>query len=275
MTQPHQLPARLKLSLVTLAMLACAPAFAAEPDGWYAGGNYGKTRGHFDNATTLTPFIGPGFGISGATSDDSDMGWKLYGGYRLNRNFAIEGGYFDLGNFNYTYNTVPAGTFSGELRPRGLNLDLVGIIPMGERFSVFGRVGAAYMDAKTSYSRSGAVPPITGADGDKHVRAKFGIGAQYAFTDRLSMRAEIERYRVSDPVRRSSHIDMASLGLVYYFGDIARPVVMAPAPVYVAPPPPPPPPMRPLPPPPPPPVYVPPPPPPPEPAPLPPKQGRN
>ena len=125
-------------------------------------------------------------------------------------------------------------------------------------------------------------PALLGTAKERDTGLKLGLGMQYAFTDRLSMRAELERYRVSDPVRNRSHIDMASLGLVYYFGAIPTMTrVVAPAP-YVAPPPPPPPPpvVRPAPPPTPPaPVYTPPPPPPPPAHEVPPsrtpRQGRN
>ena len=86
---------------------------------------------------------------------------------------------------------------------------------------------------------------------------KVGLGMQYAITEALAVRAELERYRISDPIRNRGNIDMASIGLVYRFGGKVQtpvaqafvPVVSAPppppppAPVFVAPPPPPPPPV--------------------------------
>jgi OOP family OmpA-OmpF porin len=69
---------------------------------------------------------------------------------------------------------------------------------------------------------------------------KYGVGLQYAITDALSLRGELERYhRINDPIRRGN-VDMASIGLVYRFGAKAQTPVaqtyVAPAPVYVAPP---------------------------------------
>lgn len=265
-----------KLSLVALAVLGSSSALAEDPLGWYAGGNIGRTRGQFDNPTSITPFVGPGFVVNSTSGDDRDKGYKLYGGYGLSRNFALEAGYFDLGRYSYTFNTTPAGSFSGDMRVKGLNLDLVGILPVGDRFSVFGRVGAAFSRTNTTFTRTGLVPLNTSNPRERDTGLKLGVGMQYAVTDHWSVRAELERYGVKDPVRNRSHIDMASVGLVYYFGDKVRaappyvaPVVAAPAPppppVYVAPPPPAP-------------VYVPPPPPPPAPY-VPPqrpaKEGRN
>ena len=291
-TSNHSATVR-KLSVIALAVLGSASVLADNPLGWYAGGNIGRTDADFDIPRNISPFVGPGVVVNSGSQDDRDRGYKLFGGYQLNRNFAIEGGYFDLGNYDYRLTTTPAGTFNGDLRVRGLNLDLVGIIPVSERFSVFGRVGAAHARSKSSFSRTGAFPLTTTSRNEKDTNVKYGVGLQYAFSDALSVRAEYERYRINDPVRNRGHIDMASLGLVYYFGQKAqRPVAYvppvyvpppAPAPVMVAPPPPPPRPgvqAPPPPPPPPAPVFVaPPPPPPPAPVFTPPvrpaKQGRN
>lgn len=255
----------LKLSLVAFAVLASTSALAEDPLGWYFGGNVGKTRADFNEPTTITPLVGPGFVVNSTTTNGRDTGYKLFGGYQLNRNFAIEGGYFNLGDNSYTYNTTPAGTFTGNSQVRGLNLDLVGTLPLTDRFSAFARVGAAYAQNRTSFSSTGLVPANLSNPREKGTNLKIGAGVQYAFTDRLSMRAELERYRISDPVRNKGHIDMASLGLIYRFGDKPRaPVVQTyvPPPVVVAAPPPPPPVvMRPAPPPAP--VVAPPPPPPP------------
>ncbi len=183
------------------------------------------------------------------TEDNSGTGAKLFGGYQLNRNFAIEGGYFDLGRSSYTFNTTPAGTFSGETRVRGLNLDLVGMLPVSDRFSVFGRIGAAYAQSRANFTSTGAVAANTTNPRRNDTNLKVGLGMQYAITEALAVRAELERYRINDPVRNRGHIDMASVGLIYRFGPKAQtPVAQtyvapapapAPAPVYVAPPPPP------------------------------------
>lgn len=244
-----------KLSLIALAVLGTTPVLAQELLGPYIGGNIGSSRAHFDTPGTLNAFVGPGFSVNSTTGQDREVGGKLYGGYRFNRNFALEGGYFDLGRFDYTYNTTPAGSLTGKLAVRGLNLDLVGIVPVTDRFSAFGRVGAAYTQARTNFSTTGAVPAAAGRN-EKKTNLKLGLGLDYAFSDRLSVRGEVERYRVKDAVRNRGDIDMVSVGLVYSFGARPQSVIrtVAPAPVYVAPAPAP--------------VYTPPPPPPPAPAPV-------
>ena len=268
-----------KLSVLAVAVLGTVAATSALADnapGWYVGGNVGRTYTDFDNVRLTNSLAGQGFRVTSNSEDKRDTGYKLFGGYQLHRNFAIEGGYFDLGKVNYGVTTFPAGSFAGETKVRGLNLDLVGILPIGDRFSVFGRVGAAYAQSRSSFARTSNIALGNFDSRNNDTNVKVGLGAEYAFTPALSLRGEIERYRVSDPVRNKGYIDMASVGLVYRFGGpIQRPMAQTnyipvaspppppppPPPVVIAPPPPPPPPPVVAPAPAPQPAYVPPPPP--------------
>ena len=277
---------RRRLSLVAFAVLGTIASSCViaqdSTTGPYIGANLGTTRAQFNNDSANSILAGQGFKVNSRTEDNSSNGYKLFGGYQLNRNFAIEGGYFDLGQFNYglntspagTLNTFPLGTFASDTRVRGLNLDLVGMLPLSDQFSVFGRIGAAYAQSRGSFARTGTLPLNNVATNRNDTNVKVGLGLQYAITEALAVRAEIERYRISDPVRNRGNIDMASVGLVYRFGGKVQtpvaqafvPVVSAPppppppprpvAPIVVAPPPPPPPPVMVAPAPPPPPVFV-------------------
>ena len=233
--------------------------------GPYIGANVGATRAKFKNDSISSTLAGQGFTVNSSAEDNSSTGYKLYGGYQLNRNFAVEGGYFDLGRFGYAVNTTPVGVFSNDARVRGLNLDLVGILPLTEQFSVFGKVGAAYAQTRANNTSTGFLPLNNSSTSRKDTNLKLGLGMQYALTEALAVRAELERYRINDPIRNRGHIDMASIGLVYRFGGkVQTPVVQTFTPVVIAPaPPPPPPPPAPVfvappapPPPPPPPVVV-------------------
>lgn len=250
-----------KLSLVALAIMASGVALA-DDSGWYVGANAGQSTAKIDDAKIISGLVGSGVTSVTVSDTDRDTGYKLFGGYQFNRNFAVEGGAFYLGNFGFKATTVPAGTLTGNINLRGVNLDLVGTLPITENFSVFGRVGANYTQARDSFSGTGAVSVLNPSPSEYDTNPKIGLGIQYAFTDSLAMRAEVERYRVNDAVGSKGDIDLVSLGLVYRFGVkkaavVARavapyyPVVVAaaPQPVAIAPPPPPPPP---------PPVYVPP-----------------
>jgi OOP family OmpA-OmpF porin len=238
------------LGLLALAALA-SPVALAQESGWYGGANVGRSAATIDDPRINAGLLSGGFTSSSIVDDDRSTGYKIFGGYQLNKNFAVEGGYFDLGKFGYTATTVPAGTLNGNIKLRGLNLDLVGIVPFTEKFSAFGRVGLNYAQARDSFSGTGAVHVTNPNPRKNATNYKFGAGLQYAFTDALAMRVEAERYRINDAVGNKGDIDLVSVGLIYRFGGktqapapyVAAPA-LAPVPevIVAAPPPPPPPP---------------------------------
>ena len=237
-----------------MALAAIASPFAmADDSGWYGGVNVGQSRAKIDDARITGGLLGGGFTTTSITDDDRDTGYKLFGGYQFNKNFALEGGYFDLGKFGFTATTVPAGTLSGNIRLKGVNLDAVGILPITDKFSAFGRVGLNYAQARDSFTGTGLVNVLNANPSKRDTNVKVGLGLQYAVTEALAMRVEAERYRINDAVGNKGDIDLVSFGLIYRFGGktpapapraaAPEPVAAAPAPqpVAVTPPPPPPP----------------------------------
>lgn len=232
-----------KLSLLTLALMA-APFAMADNLGWYGGANIGQSNATIDEARITSGLLGSGLVAGPFNLDERDGAYKIFGGYQFNPYFSVEAGYFDLGRFGFSTTTTPAGTLSGDIKLQGLNLDVVGTLPMTEKFSAFGRVGVTHARAKDHFAGTGAVNVLNPNPSSRDTNLKVGLGLQYAFTDALSLRAEIERYRVDDAIGNRGDVDMASLGLVYRFGGktpapVARqvtpePVVMAQAPVVVA-----------------------------------------
>ena len=223
------------LSLVALAVIASSFAVAADT-GWYGGINIGQSRAKIDDDRIAAQLLGSGLTTTSISDDERDIGYKLYGGYQFNKNFALEGGYFNLGKFGFTATTVPAGTLSGNIKLQGLNLDAVGILPFSEKFSAFGRAGVNYAQAKDNFSSTGAVAVPTEPNPSKReANYKFGLGLQYNFTESLGMRAEAERYRINDAVGNRGDVDLFSVGLVYRFGaKTPAPAPRAAAPERVA-----------------------------------------
>ena len=252
--------------LAGLASLATAPAFAeSDPGYFYGGASIGQSRSKIDDARITAGLLSQGLVTSAMSNDEQALAWKAFGGYQLNRYVGIEAGYFSLGHFGFTSTTVPAGTLDGRIKLHGANLDLVGTLPVTERFSLLARVGAQHASARDSFHGGGGVVVLTPNPSKSETNVKFGAGLQYAFTPNLMLRGEAERYRVNDAVGNHGDVNMYSVGLVYAFGREPAP---APRPmaaqVYEAPPV--------APPPPPPPVAVAAPPPPPLPAPAPPRR---
>ncbi|RYZ90453.1 MAG: flagellar motor protein MotB, partial [Moraxellaceae bacterium] len=118
---------------------------------WYIGANVGQARAEIDNERIAASLLGAGYNRVFIEDDDRDTGFKLFGGYQLNRYFSLEGGYFDLGEFGFEATVFPTGTLEGNIKLKGVNLDLVGFLPFTEKFSAFGRVGVNYAQAKDSF----------------------------------------------------------------------------------------------------------------------------
>jgi OOP family OmpA-OmpF porin len=244
----------LQLSLLTLALLATPWARADENTSWYMGASAGPTQARIDDARILQNLGAIGLGNASISDSNRDNGYKVFGGYQFNRNFALEGSYFDLGKFGFTATTTPAGTLSGDIRLRGFGLDAVLSAPLTEKLRVFAKVGVNYAEARDNFSSTGAVTVLDPNPSKSELNPKIGIGVQYALTEALSVRAELERYHVNDAVGGRGDVDHLSIGLVYSWG-FAKPHVPVPAPepmpvvevlpvvvVLVEPPPPPPPP---------------------------------
>ena len=224
------------LSLAVIAALA-APLATAADSGWYGGLSLGRSNVSIDDARITSELLGAGFTANSISNDDADLGWKILGGHKFNRNFAVEGGYFNLGEFGYTATTTPAGRLTGTMKVQGFNLDAVGILPISEKFSALGRLGLTYIEAKDTFSSTGAIV-VTNPNPEKsEANWKVGAGVQYDVTPKLGLRAEWERYAVNDAVGNDGHVDLLSVGLVYTFGRAEKPAPKAetPPPAAVAP----------------------------------------
>ncbi len=222
----------------TLGLLGCSVinspfAMAAESD-WYGGFSVGQSRAEVDDDRIRSELLGSGLTTTSIGDNERDLAYKIFGGYKFNRNFALEGGFFNLGVFGFDATTSPAGILSGSVKMRGLNLDAVASLPLGEKLSAFGRLGGLYGYSRTSFTGTGAVVVADAHNTKRAGNYKAGLGLQYDFTESLALRGEFERYRLNDGVSHRGDIDMASLGLVFMFGE--KPAPVAPA---VPPPPPP------------------------------------
>jgi len=233
------------LGVVALTTFAVAPA-QAQDTGWYVGAGAGRSAVTIDDARISSGLIPQGLGTPTIDNHDRDNGYKVFGGYQLTPNFAVEGGYVDLGHFGYTATIVPAGTLDGDIRLKALDLDLVGTLPLFGHLSALGRVGVTSIRASDNFSATGAVhmPYPSASPSQRSTDYKFGAGLMYDFTPSLAMRLEAERYRLKDAVGNTGHADLFFVSLIYRFGAkpqpmhtaAPQPVVMAAAPVMPAPP---------------------------------------
>jgi OOP family OmpA-OmpF porin len=159
------------------AAMSCLGAGAAHAEGLYVG------------ASLATPHFGDN--IDGLSIGNSGVSGKLFGGYQLSRNFALEAGVADLGRISDD---------GGSIKAHGEYLDAVGLLPLNESWSLLGSVGVAHVNIDTS-------------NGDDNGAAlKLGLGAEYALNKSVALRGEYEAYRV-DAFNSHSNIGQYSLGV--------------------------------------------------------------
>lgn len=197
---------------------------------WYAGAGIGQSRAAIDDERIVRSLTANGESIAPPfyTEDERTRAFKLFVGRQLNQYFALEAGYFDLGKFDFSAPTSNNGFLRGETGFRGVNLDLVGQLPVTERFSLLGRVGAQYAKTTTNFSGNRLNAVTDPHRSERKLGGKFGLGMEYKFTEALALRGEIERYRLNDAVGNRGDVDTAMISLVWKFG---RPAA-APAPVF-------------------------------------------
>lgn len=229
----------LTLGALAGAMLAAQAAQAEDtfvnPDwadsAWYLGAGLGQSRANVDEQRLIRSLTASGATLTSFDTDEHDLGYKLFVGRQLNRYFALEAGYFDLGKFGFHSTTSGNGALNGAAGFRGVNLDLLGQLPLSQRVSLLGRVGMNYAKASTHFSGNRLAAFSDPNPSQRKLNAKAGVGLEYKFSEALAVRGEAERYRVNDAVGNRGDVDLFSLSLVYKLG---RPATAAAA--YLAPP---------------------------------------
>jgi OOP family OmpA-OmpF porin len=227
-----------------LARLACLSTLAAAMAGSvhaqdtsypYFGLSAGQSHSQLNAADTTNSLLGAGKNATLQWQEQQDTAYKLFGGYQFNRNIAIEAGYFNLGKFTF-HNTAPGGALDGTYEVEGLNLDLIGTLPISERFSAFGRLGAQYANTRDAFTGTGTLAPGLGSSSKRDTNLKVGVGLQYDLTPSMQLRGEAERYRINDGFDNRGDVNVFSLSLVFPVGrKAASPVPVATPAVYVAP----------------------------------------
>jgi len=126
--------------------------------------------------------------------NDKDTSLKILGGYQFNRNLAAEAGYTDFGKTSSGGTEVKATAWEGVG---------VGILPIGDRFGVFGKAGFFWGETKS------------GGTSSDSVELTYGVGAHFDITRNLRLRGEWQKY--TDVGDGATDIDVLSVGVVFRF----------------------------------------------------------
>jgi hypothetical protein len=211
------LPAAISLALGAGTLLP-----AAAQAGWFVGVGGGgssldeqiATEG--DLAALLDELDPDDVSLS---TDDSDTGWKFFGGYRFNDWVALEGQFTDLGtvsvsNASGTYDGGE-GSFSGagdaDVEAFGVNLVLSW--PLFDLMDVHAKVGVARWSVDESGSISTDLDGILSASAsDEGIDVTYGAGLGLTLFEHLGLQVDWENFSLG-----SDDVDLVSGSVTWEF----------------------------------------------------------
>lgn len=189
------------LYMIAVAFLfAAAPAAAQDLPKVYGGVTFGqsKAKGFCDE-----------FSGAGISCDDKDTSLRLLGGYQFHRNFAVELGALYLGEVQAR---GPGGTFTVE--SAALEALGVGMLPIAERFSLYGKAGIYRAETEARLNTI----TIVATEKESNFDLTFGFGLRFDVAKNLALRAEWQRYMdVGGEDVGEADIDVISFGVLLKF----------------------------------------------------------
>lgn len=132
-----------------------------------------------------------GAGAGEAKTDTRETSWKLYGGYQFTPTWGLELGYNDLGKYRGA--DIESWSLAG-----------TGTIPLNERWSLFGKLGA-------TENRPDA------AGMGNHTAVLLGVGVGYSLSRNVGVRLEYEDFGKLSDANGSSRGRNLGLSLKYGF----------------------------------------------------------
>ena len=250
------------VSVMFVISLSCEIAEAADP-GFYVGAAGGRSAQRLDKQAGVGPmpaaasrpdplvpgvpyvpypglrppitYPPPAFGVAvllpaGITADETDVGWNVSLGYRVNKYLAAELAYVDSGEASLVEHYRPALgtppisvselTRSYSVTSRGPALSLLGSWPLSAKWELFVRGGVLFAEQEVeARTRSvGALviaPQIDRSFSDQVVTV--GAGVQWAFLPRWTARLEYQRTDdlQANEIMGESRIDQAALSVLF------------------------------------------------------------
>jgi OmpA-OmpF porin, OOP family len=190
----------LKLAGAVAACLVSLPA-AAQDTGWYLGGAVGHAS-YREACADFNAVAAPAAPFE-CTSKEHAAG-KAFAGWRFHRMLAVELSYLDFGEAKGE-GAAGGAPVNATTHVKAAGISALGFVPLGERFSVFGRLGI--VNTRATSRASGAV---AAEDERKEEEMHVGIGGLLKLSRGWALRLEFER--VND-----SKIDLTSFGAQYLF----------------------------------------------------------
>ena len=162
------------------------------PGSGYLGLNAGKSNFSVGNGT--------GF----FTSDNKDTTYGVYGGSYFTPYFGAELGYTNFGKINRA---------GGSTKAEGINVSLIGRLPLSPQFNLLGKLGTTYgrTDVSSAFGSGVVAGKETGFD------VSYGIGAEYAFTPAVSGVLQYDEHKMKFAGGDNNRVGAATAGIRFKF----------------------------------------------------------
>jgi len=177
------------MNLKLIAAMAAAVAFAAganaqeqtETSGFYMGGGLGQFNAQIDNVDQIDNTVD--------NWKDKDTAYKIFAGYRLNRFLGFEADYMNMGK--PSGDVVPG--FNVQSAVDGFAPYVIGTLPLGPYFELYGRAGYYFYDATTQTTDTLDNRVKFKEESDSFV---YGGGIGVNLGEKFNLRAEYERFDI-------------------------------------------------------------------------------
>lgn len=204
---------RFIFALLAASAFAISPAMAQD-GGFYVGAGGGEASVTVDVAPGIPDF------------DASSTAFKLLGGYKFGKYFGAELEYIDAGDaddswtvsngsvgFNKTGVVIGSQTVKTTIGFSAWNASLLGVLPIGEQFDVFAKVGAIMWDADldAKYLQDGTLVDRE-RDSDSGSDFSWGIGGSWYFLENFGARIEYQGFDIDE-----AEADLISASLLWLF----------------------------------------------------------
>lgn len=163
------------------------------------------------SATAAGLYLGGAIGwgrVDGSDFDDDDPVYKIFAGGKFTDYFGVEIAAHDFGE-------ARDSGYKSELS--GYSAAVAGYLPLGDNFELFAKIGNMWWRDKVTVLNTFRDT----IDGDEIF---YGLGGNFNFNESLSLRLEIERYKVDlseDEIGvdldDTYNVDVASVGLLFNF----------------------------------------------------------
>ena len=175
----------IRIAAITFLSQIIMMQVAAADGNWYVGAALGSAD--FDNS------------IDGFQLASGGPATRFYGGYSFNEHFSVDGGYVDFGQFDEFVDVGGNQTLISE-DADGFLFAATGSIPLTDKFSLYGRLGAFFWDGQ---SLIGNVD-----DNVSDVNAHFAAGIKATVYKNLSITVDWSRFDLD-----GTNADLFALGL--------------------------------------------------------------